>query len=214
MSVVTCVDRLVSPGTATLGRVVAEGPRAVQKLKLSEECKVLGAYGRNALTDNGERLLSFSADHGLALLDTFFSTAKNAISNAFNVRGKKRTDYILTRQRDRNLVRDVTVHPRPLFLLISDHTIVTTHVKLLGRFARNRAVREAKGPRYIDRRRLTNDPHLRQEVATVIGDHLRAFSPSGSSIDDVDTAFTAAILLTAERVAPPRAPGRPGRGWR
>ena len=25
MSVVTCVDRLVSPGTATLGRVVAEG---------------------------------------------------------------------------------------------------------------------------------------------------------------------------------------------
>ena len=37
----------------------------------SEECKVLGAYGRNNLNDNGERLLSFSANHELALLNTF-----------------------------------------------------------------------------------------------------------------------------------------------
>ena len=28
----------------------------------SKECKVLGAYGRNTLNDNGERLLSFSAN--------------------------------------------------------------------------------------------------------------------------------------------------------
>ncbi|CAN0016532.1 unnamed protein product, partial [Ascophyllum nodosum] len=39
----------------------------------SEECKALGAYGRDTLNDNnGERLLSFSANHGLALLYTFF----------------------------------------------------------------------------------------------------------------------------------------------
>ena len=63
----------------------------------SEECKVLGAYGRDYLNDNGERLLSFSANHELALLNTFFSTAKNAISYTFNGRGKKRIDYILTR---------------------------------------------------------------------------------------------------------------------
>ena len=50
----------------------------------SEECKVLGAYGRDNLNDNGERLLSFSANHELALLNTFFSTAKNAISHTFN----------------------------------------------------------------------------------------------------------------------------------
>ena len=50
----------------------------------SEECKVLGAYGRNNLNDNGERLLSFSANRELALLNTFFSTAKNAISHTFN----------------------------------------------------------------------------------------------------------------------------------
>ena len=48
----------------------------------------------------------------------------------------------------------------------------------------------------------------------MIGDHLRVFPPSGSSVDDVETAFTAAILQTAERVAPPRAPRLPARGWR
>ena len=40
----------------------------------SGECKVIGAYGRDTLNDNGERPLSFSADHWLALLNTFFST--------------------------------------------------------------------------------------------------------------------------------------------
>ena len=180
----------------------------------SEECKVLGAYGRDNLNDNGEQLLLFSANHELALLNTFFSTAKNAISHTFNGRGKKRIDYILTRQRDRKFVRDVTVRPQPSFLPISDHNIVTAHVKLLGRFARNRPVREARGPPSIDRRRLMTDPHLRQQVATAIGDHLRAFPPSGTSVDDVETAFTTAILQIAERVAPPRATRLSGRGWR
>ena len=41
-----------------------------------------------------------------------------------------------------------------------------------------------------------------------------AFPPSGSSVDDVETAFTTAILQTAERVAPPRAPRLPARGLR
>ena len=77
---------------------------------------MLGAYGRDNLNDNGERLLSFSANHELALLNTFFSTAKNAISHTFNGRGKKRIDYILTRQRHGKIVRDVTVHPQPSFL--------------------------------------------------------------------------------------------------
>ena len=75
-------------------------------------------------------------------------------------------------------------------------------------------MREAKGPPPIDRRRLTTDLHLRQEIATVIGDHLRAFPSSDSSVDAVETAFTTAILQTAEQVAPPRAPRLPGRGWR
>ena len=91
----------------------------------SEECKVLGAYGRDNLNDSSERLLSFSANHELALLNTFFSTAKNAISHTFDGRVKKCIDYILTRQRDRKLVQDFTVHPQPSFLTTSDHIIVT-----------------------------------------------------------------------------------------
>ena len=106
-----------------------------------EECKVLGAYGQDTLNDYGERLLLFSANHGLALLNTFFRITKNAVSHTFNGRGEKRTDYILTRQRDRRLVRSVTVYPQPSFLPISDHNIVTAHVKLFARFARNRPVR-------------------------------------------------------------------------
>ena len=43
---------------------------------------------------------------------------------------------------------------------------------------------------------------------------LKVFPPCGSSVDDVETFFTTAILQTAERVAPPRAPRLPGRGWR
>ena len=108
-------------------------------------------------------------------------------------------------------MRDVYVHPPLSFLPISDHNIVTAYVKLLGRFARYRLVREAKGPPPIDRRRLTHDLHLRQEVETVIGDHLTVVPPSGRSVD-VETAFTTAILQTAERVAPPRAGRLPGRG--
>ena len=47
----------------------------------------------------------------------------------------------------------------------------------------------------------------------MIGDHHRAFPPSGSSVDDVKSAFTAAILQTEERVAPPRARRLPRREW-
>ena len=55
----------------------------------SEECKVLGAYGRDTPNNNGKRLLSFSAYHGLALFNTFFNTAKNSTSHTFKRRGKK-----------------------------------------------------------------------------------------------------------------------------
>ena len=83
----------------------------------SEECKVLGVYGRDNLNDYGERLLSFSLNHELALLNTFFSTAKTAVLHTFSGRGKKCIDYILTRQRDRKLVRDVTANPNRHFYL-------------------------------------------------------------------------------------------------
>ena len=45
--------------------------------------EVLGTYGRNTLNDNGERLLTFADNHGLALINTFFSTRKSSTSRTF-----------------------------------------------------------------------------------------------------------------------------------
>ena len=57
------------------------------------------------------------------------------------------------------------------------------------------------------------DPQLRQEVATAVGRHLRANPPGDSSVDDVEAAFAAAIMRTAELIIPPQERRRPGRGW-
>ena len=211
----------------TLDRAVKDVPRHEQLFVLmdanartgrrekggvgSKDNKSLGAYGRDALNDNGELLLFFANNHDLAIVNTFFSTPKGGVSHAFNGRGKKRVDYILMRQRDRKLVRNVTVHPQPSFLPISDHNIVSAPVKLLGRFARNRRLRVSAKPA-VDRMRLVTDPQLRQEVATAVGRHLRAYPPEDSNVNDVEAAFAATIMRTAELVTPPQEQRRPGRG--
>ena len=116
----------------TLDRAVKDVPRHEQLFVLmdanartgrrekggvgSKDNKILGAFGRDILNDNGELLLSFANNHDLAIVNTFFSTPKGGVSHTFNGRGRKRIDYILTRQYDRKLVRNVTVHPQPSFL--------------------------------------------------------------------------------------------------
>ena len=57
------------------------------------------------------------------------------------------------------------------------------------------------------------DPQLRQEVAAAVGRHLRANPPGDSSVDDVEAAFAAVIMRTAELVIPPQERRIPGRGW-
>ena len=54
----------------------------------SEECQVLGAYGRDTVNDNDERLLSFSADHGFALLNTFLSSQERNFAYVQRARQK------------------------------------------------------------------------------------------------------------------------------
>ena len=159
----------------TLDRAVKNVPRHEQLFELmdanactgrkekggvgSKDNKNIGGYGRDTLNDNGELLLSFAHNHDLAIVNTFFSAPKGGVSHAFNGRDKKRIDYILTRQRVCKLVRNVTVHPQPSFLPISDHNIVSAPVKLLDHFARSRRLRvSAKSP--VDRRRLVTDPQL------------------------------------------------------
>ena len=50
----------------------------------SKDYKVLGAYGRDVLNDNGELLLPFATNHDLALVNKFFSTLKGGVSHDFN----------------------------------------------------------------------------------------------------------------------------------
>ena len=81
------------------------------------DSKVLGAYGRDELNENGERLLIQAIDNKLVLLNTYYATPARGISYTFQSpnRGKAqyRLDYILTRQVDRRLVLNVTVRTPP-----------------------------------------------------------------------------------------------------
>ena len=47
------------------------------------DSKVLGAYGRHVLNENGKLLLCFAEDNKLALLNTFFSTPNVAYLTRF-----------------------------------------------------------------------------------------------------------------------------------
>ena len=63
------------------------------------DSKVLGAYGRDVLNENGKLLLRFAEDNKLALLNTFFCTPKSGVSYTFQSanrgKGQARLDYIL-----------------------------------------------------------------------------------------------------------------------
>ena len=70
---------------------------------IEEDCKVIGAYGRDTRVSdsNGTSLLRFAGDNKLALVNTFFSVPKGCTSRTFNgtrPADRKRIDYIITRQ--------------------------------------------------------------------------------------------------------------------
>ena len=124
-----------------------------------DESRVLGAYGRDARNDNGERLLSFATNCKLALTNTFFSTRKGGISHTHNgtsPNDRKRIDYILTRQVHRPRVHDVKVIPQPPppAKADSDHNMMYIKVRLSGRFAPNRRARKAPRAGQLDRQLL------------------------------------------------------------
>ena len=92
-----------------------------------EDCKVIGAYGRDTRVSdsNGTSLLRFASDNKLALVNTFFSVPKGCTSRTFSGTSpadRKRIDHIITRQSHRKLVRNVTVHLQPH--AGSDHNIL------------------------------------------------------------------------------------------
>ena len=130
--------------------------------------KVLGAYGRDELNDNGERLMTHAIDNKLALHNTYCATPARGISYTFQSLNREnaqyRLDYILTRQVDRRLVRNVTVRTPPRENAESDHNLVIASIRLLGRIAPNRPKIVIKSRRAIDLQRLMADPHLRMNL--------------------------------------------------
>ena len=109
-----------------------------------EDCKVIGAYGRDTRVSDSNRtsLLRFAGDNKLALVSTFFSVPKGCMSRTFNATrpaDRKRIDYIITRQSHRKLVQNVTGHLQPH--ADSDYNIVCARVRFPRRFARNRKQR-------------------------------------------------------------------------
>ena len=100
------------------------------------DSKVLGAYGRDELNDNGERLLIHATDYKLPLLNTYYATPARCISYTFQspTRGQAqyRLDYILTRQVDTRLVRNGTVRTSPRENAESDYNLVIANIRLIN----------------------------------------------------------------------------------
>ena len=164
------------------------------------DVRVLGPYGRDTLNDNGSRLLACAAKYKLSIVNTFFSTPKRGgNSDAFTYEGPKeshrwrRLDYILVRQHDRRLIRNITVHPK----MKSDHRLVSASIRLLGRNAPNRR-RRPEGHHGVpfNRKLLTSDQCWRATVAQEIVTKLPDSTFFAAGIPDVNSmASTFADIL-------------------
>ena len=165
------------------------------------DSKVLGAYRRDELNDDGERLLIHATDNKLALLNTYYATPTRGTSYTFQspnrVKAQHRLDYILTRQVDGRLVRNVTVRTPPKENAESDHNLVIRNIRLLGRIAPNRPKRVIKNQRAIDRPTILADPHLRMNFQEAIA--VKLASPlRGTNVGSVDymTSLQTETLLS------------------
>ena len=167
------------------------------------DVRILGPYGRDILNDNGSLLLPCAAEYKLSIFNTFFSTPKRGgNSDAFTYEGPKeshrwRLDYILVRQHDRRLVRNITVHPK----MKSDHRLVSTSIRLLGRNAPSRRRRPEEGRHGVpfDRKLLTSDQCWRatvaQEIVTKLPDS--TFAAGVPDVNSMASTFADILRQTA-----------------
>ena len=155
-----------------------------------EDCKVIGAYGRDTRVPL------------LALVNTFFPVPKGCTSRTFNGTGPRRTrfDYIMTRQSHRKLIRNVTVHLQPH--ADSDHNIVCARVRIPRRFARDRKQRAPTGRKSIDRRAITSDTDRRERLIQLVAIQLTQteLGGLGGTVSEKAALFTDTLLRSAEEV--------------
>ena len=142
------------------------------------DSKMVGAYGRDMLNENGKLLLGFAKSNKLDLLNTFYCTPKSGVSYTFQSanrsKGQARLDYILTEQAERQLIRCVNARRPLLEAPEPDHNLVYAKVRIPRRYALNRRKREStkETPKLADLRRLMTDPNLRCQVANATTDAL------------------------------------------
>ena len=171
------------------------------------DSKVLGAYGRDKLNENGKLLLGFAEDNKLALQNTLFRTPKSGVSytsqSANRSKGQARLDYVLTKQAGRRLIRCINVRRPPLEAPESDHNLVYAKVRIPRRSAPNRRKRDSTKEtlNLADLRRLMTDPNLRCEVANATVDALPLIS-DGTFIGDIATDMADVMLSTTAELVP------------
>ena len=136
-----------NPTRELLFALIDATARTRKRMEVFDDSRMLGAYKRDELNNNGKRLLSLASDNKLALTNTFFSVRNGRISHTFNGinnrNDRKRIDYILTRQAHRPRVYDVNVHPQPPSpaKTDADHNVLYAIFRLSGRIAPNRRIR-------------------------------------------------------------------------
>ena len=77
----------------------------------------------------------------------------------------------------------------------------------------NRPVRRDTKPS-LNRRKLTADPQLREEVATAVAASLRALPSRDTSVGARETTFATATLQAVEALVPQQKRAMLGRAWR
>ena len=109
---------------------------------------MLGACDRKVLKENGKRLLDFTEDNKLALLNTLFCTHDSGVSYTFQTanrsKGKARLDYVLTKQAGRRMVVCVNVRRSPIEAPYSDPNLVYAKVCIPRRSVPNRRRNESR----------------------------------------------------------------------
>lgn len=99
----------------------------------------------------------------------------------------------------------MNVQRHPTFLPISDHNVVTSSARLLGRFAHNRRAKSVKNPS-IGLQCVMTDPDVRREVAAVVAKQLQ------ESTDEIENECIDAIVRAVELVIPQKRHKRAGSG--
>lgn len=115
-------------------------------------------------------MLAFAGEHKLTLLSTFFAAPKRDISYTMPSPNagidRYRIHYILAPQRDRRLVRDLSVRspPPPLENPEPYHNLASVRRSASGVGVSTRSRREMEHPkrRLVDMRMVVGDPQLRR----------------------------------------------------